>query len=305
MKQSLNIINIHENKLNEFQKLKQVDLENTIALELDYLLAVGNIIFEYDTESNKEYIDTEKLSQLGNDYLYYAQDERYIIQDKINLYCQQCNERLFNDDVCRHCGLCLNQISITNTLSYKEMQETYIVNIFEYKKKTHLINWLKNFESANNKVISDEIIVKIRAEIVKYKIKICNIDEDKIRKILKNLKLNTYYKCVVAIVNILTDRPPFKLTIELREKIINMFDQIQEPFHNIINEMKISRKSFLSYPYFLSKFFYILKLPEFAKYFTLLKNNDKLRIQDEIFRKIVEHMQKVDSSVNWYLEPSF
>jgi hypothetical protein len=80
-----------------------------------------------------------------------------------------------------------------------------------------------------------------------------------------------------------------------------MFLQIQEPFEK---HKPKDRKNFLSYSYVLHKFFQILSLPEYTKYFTLLKSPDKLRQQDEIFRKIVGEMAAQDTTVKWVFIPS-
>jgi len=80
-----------------------------------------------------------------------------------------------------------------------------------------------------------------------------------------------------------------------------MFRQIQEPF---IKHKPPSRKNFLSYAYILYQFFKILGLNEFAKYFPLLKSADKLRQQDEIFKKIVADMAEVDKSIHWVFYPT-
>jgi hypothetical protein len=127
------------------------------------------------------------------------------------------------------------------------------------------------------------------------------LTEDKVKKYLKKLNLNEYYDNVIAIINRLNKRPPFTLTTELEEKIKSMFRQIQEPFEK---HKPKNRKNFLSYSYTLHKFFQILNLHEFCKYFPLLKSNDKLRQQDEIFKKIVAEMAMKDKTVNWVFYPS-
>jgi hypothetical protein len=80
-----------------------------------------------------------------------------------------------------------------------------------------------------------------------------------------------------------------------------MFQQIQDPYEKY---KPPSRKNFLSYSYTLCKFFQILNLHEFAKYFPLLKSNDKLRQQDDIFKKIVGHMSEIDKTTKWVFYPS-
>ena len=62
-----------------------------------------------------------------------------------------------------------------------------------------------------------------------------------------------------------------------------MFDKIQEPFEKHCPKDRIN---FLSYSYVLHKFFQLLGFDEFVLNFPLLKSRQKLRIQDEIWKKI-------------------
>jgi hypothetical protein len=106
---------------------------------------------------------------------------------------------------------------------------------------------------------------------------------------------------VIGIINRINGRPPFMLTLEVENKIKTMFQQIQDPY----DKFKPSgRKNFLSYSYTLHKFFQILGLHEFAKYFPLLKSTDKLRQQDDIFKKIVGFMSEKDPTTKWVFYPS-
>jgi hypothetical protein len=127
------------------------------------------------------------------------------------------------------------------------------------------------------------------------------LTEDKIKKYLKKLNLNDYYDNVIGIINRLNGRPPFTLTSEIEEKIKIMFQQIQDPYENFKPK---GRKNFLSYSYTLHKFFQIIGLHEFAKYFPLLKSTDKLRQQDDIFKKIVGYMSQNDTTTKWVFYPS-
>ena len=153
-----------------------------------------------------------------------------------------------------------------------------------------------------NKVIEQSVLDLIIIEAKKHRISNLNVlTEDLVKKFLKKLNLHDYYDNVINIINRLNGRPPFKLTNEIETKIKKMFRQIQEPF----NKYKPpTRKNFLSYSYILHQFFTILELPEFKKYFPLLKSDDKLRQQDDIFKKIVNEMAQTDNSVKWIFYPT-
>ena len=67
-----------------------------------------------------------------------------------------------------------------------------------------------------------------------------------------------------------------------------MFKLISAPFEN--NKSK-ERLNFLSYSFVLHKFFQLLEMDEYLKYFPLLKSREKLRLQDSIWKKICKELR--------------
>ena len=220
-------------------------------------------------------------------------------------HCEGCNEYMELEQsflVCPNCGKCEITLESNVDLSYKEMQEYDYRPQFTYDKRSHLEDWLRRFQSKENRSIPQEVLDKVYLEAKKERISDLNIlTEEKVKKYLKKLGLNEYYDNVIGIINRINGRPPFTLTIEIELKIKNMFQQIQEPFEKY---KPSNRRNFLSYAYTLHKFFQILGLHEFCKYFPLLKSADKLRQQDDIFKKIVAEMSEKDKTINWKFYPS-
>ena len=105
----------------------------------------------------------------------------------------------------------------------------------------------------------------------------------KMRDILKRLRINKYYEHINYIINRINGIPTPQFSPELEDKLCNMFRSIQAPF---LKHCPKDRKNFLSYSYVLYKFFQILGLNEYLKYFPLLKSREKLYIQDQIWKKI-------------------
>lgn len=220
--------------------------------------------------------------------------------------CDECNEYYQVDSgflICPECGKCVtNGVETTGDLSYKEMQDYDCRPQFTYDKLSHLEDWLRRFQAKENRTIPQEVLDKVVLEAKKERIKDLGIlTEEKVKKYLKKLELNEYYDNVIGIINRINGRPPFNLTPEIENKVKMMFQQIRAPFEN---HKPKGRKNFLSYSYTLHKFFQILGLHEFAKYFPLLKSADKLRQQDEIFKKIVAEMAEKDKSIKWVFYPS-
>lgn len=293
--------------------------------ELDYLLNSSIIIQEYitledkkttllgSTEMSNEISDElNKIQSKKNELTesYFSKfDSNYLNQNldqyKNNTKCVECNLTLIVDKsflVCPNCGFCLQTIEHSNELSYKELQDYDYRTQFTYDKQTHLEDWLKRFQSKENRSIPQEILDKIIVEANKERIQDLNtLTEDKIKRYLKKLNLNDYYDNVIGIIGRINGRPPFTLTVEIEDKIKSMFQQIQKPYEKF---KPPGRKNFLSYSYTLHKFFQILGLHEFAKYFPLLKSIEKLRQQDIIFKKIVAYMAEKDPGTKWVFYPS-
>lgn len=316
-KQRINVLD--ENLKELLQKKKDIELNNDIN---KYILDTFEILDKYiqlDDQENQllsndtvdadillNKINTEK--RVLEDSYYTSIDPNYkpnINLNKINcVYCENCNDILHIEHgaaVCYNCGTCVDCLHLPDDLSYKEQQEMDYRHQFTYEKLSHLEEWIKRFQAKENKEISQDILDKVILEAHKAKIHDLNkLEEKHVKAFLKKLKLNDYYDNIITIINRINKRPPFVLTPQIENKIKEMFQKMQEPF----NKFKGVRKNMLSYGYLLNKYFLILDLPEFAKYIKLLKSPEKLRQQDEIFKKIVDHMVEIDPGTNWRFHPS-
>lgn len=311
----------------EITKLKQTRDELIAGkTENEYLLNVYSIIDDYikieEEEENLSILDPkekeQKLfelcclkSQLTDEYLRITQvsfcdttEQSYRkLYDKSGEYCQKCNGILTAENgvaVCRDCGSCFSCIHEAQEPSYREMQELDYRTQFSYDKRSHLSDWLRRFQAKENKEIPQEILDKIIKEAKKER-NTGGLTESKVKQYLKRLNLNEYYDNVISIINRIENRRPFILTPEIEYKIMEMFQKIQEPFMKF---KESTRRNMLSYSYLLNKLFLILGLPEFSKYFTLLKSPEKLRQQDETFKKIIDYMVLTDPGTPWKFFPS-
>jgi hypothetical protein len=250
--------------------------------------------------SEKKDIVDEYLGKFQKNYV----STRHMF-DKYASTCTTCNETYAIEHgflVCPNCGSCKPTVEISGELSFKEMQDYDYRPQFTYDKMTHLEDWLRRFQAKENRVIPQEVLDKVILEAQKERVKdLTTLTEDKVKRYLKKLGLNEYYDNVIGIINRINGRPPFTLTVEIEDKIKTMFQQIQEPFEK---HKPKNRKNFLSYSYTLHKMFQIIGLHEFSRYFPLLKSADKLRQQDETFKKVVAEMASKDKTVNWVFYPS-
>jgi len=203
-------------------------------------------------------------------------------------------------EICKNCKnqmTCLQHdaIIICNICGYQELllveqnrpilkQNTTDTSHFSYKRINHFREWCNQVQGKESTDIPDEIFEKILTEIKKEKIvDTKTITYNKMRDILKRLRINKYYEHINYIINRINGIPTPQFSQELEDKLCNMFRNIQAPF---LKHCPKDRKNFLSYSYVLYKFFQILGLNEYLKYFPLLKSREKLYVQDQIWKKI-------------------
>ncbi len=257
--------------------------------------ALHNInIVKEELPQNNESILTKNIdkSTLVDEYLF-ATNKHHI--------------KKFDYDDAEQCKMCKNQmiclqhdaIIICNNCGYQELllveQNRPILkhnnkdtSHFSYKRINHFREWCNQVQGKESTDIPDEIFEKILNEIKKEKIiDTKTITYGKMREILKRLRINKYYEHINYIINRINGIPTPQFSPDLEEKLCNMFRDIQGPF---LKHCPKDRKNFLSYSYVLYKFFQILGLHEYLKYFPLLKSREKLYVQDQIWKKICEEL---------------
>jgi hypothetical protein len=171
--------------------------------------------------------------------------------------------------------------------SYKDPPKE--ITYFSYKRINHLNEWLNQIQGKETTEIPEEIYDKILLEIKKQRItNMAELTYDKVKQILKQLKVHKYYEHIPHIIHRLNGLPMPNFSQELEEKLRTMFKQIQTPF---LKHSPPKRKNFLSYSYVLHKFLQLLEKDDYLVFFQLLKSRDKLALQDKIWQKICEEVQ--------------
>jgi hypothetical protein len=166
---------------------------------------------------------------------------------------------------------------------------------YSYKRINHFREWCSQVQGKESTDIPEEIFENILKEIRKEKIQDTRkITYNKMREIMKRLRINKYYEHINYIINRINGVPTPHFSPELEEKLCSMFKEIQGPF---LKHCPKERKNFLSYSYVLFKFFQILNRHEYLRFFPLLKSREKLWVQDQIFKNICEDL-------NWPFMPS-
>ena len=193
---------------------------------------------------------------------------------------------------CSRCHTMEHMIVDHDKPSYKDPPKE--ITYFSYKRINHLNEWLNQIQGKETTEIPEEIYDKILLEIKKQRItNMADLTHNKVKRILKQLKVHKYYEHIPHIINRLNGRQMPNFSPELEEKLRMMFKHIQTPFL----KHSPNRKNFLSYSYCIHKFLQLLEKDEYLGYFTLLKSRDKLASQDHIYAKICEE-------VGWQFIPS-
>jgi len=300
---------ILQNEINNINHIDEIEYyENTSSILFNYYemlekqslissnkYRTKSILESFNLSTPPEQNDINKIiekSDLVDQYL--AITNKYHIK-KIN------HE---NNEICSKCNIpliCLQHdaIMICSTCGYQELllveqnrpilkQNTKDTSHFSYKRINHFREWCNQVQGKESTDIPNDIFEKILNEIKKEKIMDTKkITYSKMREILKRLRINKYYEHINYIINRINGIPTPQFSPELEEKLCSMFRDIQGPF---LKHCPKDRKNFLSYSYVLYKFFQILGLNEYLKFFPLLKSREKLYVQDQIWKKICEEL---------------
>lgn len=205
---------------------------------------------------------------------------------------------------CESCGnemiMCLNEANLTcskcgyqdfilvdsDKPSYKDPPRE--VCYYAYKKINHFNEWLAQFQAKESTEIPNEIYDAILIQLKKERItNMGGLKPTKLREILRKMKASKYYEHIPHIINRLNGQNAPFMSREDEEKLRHMFREIQPSFKK---HRPQGRRNFLSYGYILYKFCELLEMDEYLACFPLLKNRDKLYLQDKTWEKICADM---------------
>ena len=99
--------------------------------------------------------------------------------------------------------------------------------------------------------------------------------------------MSDYYDHIFYIISVINKEPPPMIDREIEETLYKMFDMIQVPFENNCPKERIN---FISYGFILNRFFQLLGMTEYMRYFPLLKSRTKQRQQDQIWKGICKDL---------------
>lgn len=200
--------------------------------------------------------------------------------------------------VCARCGSVLSEsmdaVSIlsdhhgpSTAIAMGNVEKTRRVNTYMYKRCNHFKFWISRIQAKETTGVKPGVVEAVRLELQKERIEVgdARITYDKVRSMLKKLRLQKYYNNTWFITSVLSGRRPPELTALQEEKLVSMFHQVQEPFNRHCPK---DRVNMMSYAYLLRKMAESLGWYEFAAFFPLLKSRQKVYNQDLIWKKICD-----------------
>jgi hypothetical protein len=279
-------------QLNELSKKNRKEKKSVKRRGINTKKKNSKPIFFYISGDKKEQTDIEETTSnratLQDEYLTLV-DEGYICSKMVYSSIKTCadcdiemtliqSEGLY---VCQKCGVSLYDIIESEIPSHRDASNEKPK--YPYKKINHLIEKLNQFQSKETSNIPDEVFDVVDQEIYKQRLDKDDVTLEFVKKVLKKNRYNKYYENTQYIFSKVTDTPPLILTRDEEEDIKKRFRMLEEPF---TKHRPIDRTNFLNYSFVLHKIFKIMGLHSHAKYFTLLKSKEKLKLQDKIWEKI-------------------
>lgn len=259
------------------------------------ILAILEEVAQEESQGSSQIVKpiqkTMQRNQLLNDYL--QLEDPSMVRNTIDDYedgwtvCDKCNSEMI---------ICLNEATITcSTCGY---QDALLVDTdkpsykdppreacyYAYKKINHFNEWLAQFQAKESTEIPEDVYDAILFQLKREQItEMSKLKPTKMREILRNMKCSKYYEHIPHIINRLNGQNAPFMSREDEERLRHMFREIQPSFKKHCPK---GRRNFLSYSYVLYKFCELLEMDEYLACFPLLKNRDKLYLQDKTWELI-------------------
>lgn len=184
---------------------------------------------------------------------------------------------------CPACGYCVAYLDATSSAtSFDEMVE---FSQYSYKRVNHYMMWLAVVQGKEAHRVPDDVLQTVMRDLYnRLNVRTTDqITQKRVRDSLRHLRIRRAYDHVAQITARLSGRRPPRISVQMEDKLRNMFLQMQPSFQRHAPK---TRTNFLSYSYVLYRCFQILGRDDMLEGITLLKGRDKLEANDAIFRKM-------------------
>lgn len=160
-------------------------------------------------------------------------------------------------------------------------EQLTITKKFNYKRISYFMDKLSKLQAQETKSIGKDILLKIDTELKKQGETFSDLNNIKLRQILKKINEPSYYVHIPRILFI-TQNEYTNIPDSVQNELKEMFMKIQEPFERYRGE---SRTNFLNYKYIFYKFFELLDYTDYLEMFPLIQPQN-LKKNDDIWEKI-------------------
>jgi hypothetical protein len=265
--------NQHVNVLNNFFKIKAITEESADTASKKYVHS-KNFYQKYWKNVNNEILNIHDFV-VSSDICETCRMGEMIPQDEEGILI--CNSA--------KCSAFIAYIIDNSKPTNKEPPNE--VSYTAYIRLNHFKEILSQFQAKETTQIPNEVIDAIRARIKKERITdMSHINYDKMRDILRKLGYNKYFEHIQYINSILGIKPPI-MSEELHETLCVLFIEIQKPW---AIHCPSHRTNFFNYTYTLYQLCVLLDQTQYLPYICMLKDIDKQREQDQIWKKVCEDL---------------
>lgn len=196
--------------------------------------------------------------------------------------------------ICVSCGYVLDSCSVTSStfqqsVGMQPFAMHYASNLPRKlssnvnKRLNHFKFWVNRLQGKENFRVSNDELELIRLELDKYPY--CPITPEKIKLVLRRLRLSRYYSNIYSLLKEFTGEALVSLEPRHEECLIQFFLQIQDCFYQVAG----TRANMVSYPYLIKKMAELLGWREMAQAIPLLKSRLKTRDLDVIWKRICDY----------------
>jgi hypothetical protein len=159
---------------------------------------------------------------------------------------------------------------------------------YPYKRIGHGKERLDQFLCIGTPNIPKTVYTTILLELEKHNIEPRQASLCFIEKMLKKNKMSKCYDYIMFIYCRVTQKKPIQVTREEYDMVLKMFAEAEEVYET--KYKPADRENFLKYTFVLNKIFLTIGCKDIAKYFTLLKSDDKMKQQEKIWKLICEDL---------------
>lgn len=280
-------INLKQKKNRKYKKVTK-KRKPTIQSKNTIMSFLGNTPTQTsDTKSSNKADMLNQFKIFTNDKTQRSNKKISPIKTCINCDIEKISNQTDGTHVCPNCGDAENSI-----MEYEKPNSKDPIPEkpgYPYKKINHYNELLSQIQGKESTEIPEEICNKVMAELHKeifYDIK--KLNKDKVKKILKKIGHTSYYEHAINIISKIKKKRPDQIDRKTDKEFLSMFKQIQKPYEK---HRPKNRVNFFSYNYILHKFCELKEMDEYAKKFKLLKSVEKLRIQDQIWKKVCKDLR--------------